>query len=258
MINKIIHFSDLHLRTNKDHDLYRDIIENVLSDWRELSPDRIVFTGDFIHQKNQISPEQISFMAWMLTECSEIAKTIIILGNHDFLDNNRDRLDLMSVILELMDNNNLGFYPRKGVYRDENVNWCVFSLMDDNFYPGYGEEGLNIGLFHGKIAGLSTDLGFNFEEGYNPENFINMDLMLCGDIHKRQTFSIPNNNIGYMVGSLIQQDKGERISKHGYGVYYVENNKYEFVDVFNPRPFIKFSIKSIEDIENESEILINY
>lgn len=258
MIEKIIHFSDLHLRTNKDHDLYRGVLEKVLLEWESISPDRIVFTGDFIHQKNQISPEQISFMAWMLTECAKIAKTIIILGNHDFLENNRDRLDPMSVILGLMDNNNLNFFPRKGVYKDDNVNWCVFSLMDDNVYPGYDSDGVNIGLFHGRITGLSTDLGFNFDEGYNPDNFVNMSLMLCGDIHKRQVFNIPDNRKGYMVGSLIQQDKGERISKHGYGVYYVSEDKYEFVDVFNPRPFIKFSIKSIDDIEKESEILMNY
>lgn len=257
MIEKIVHFSDFHLKMNKDHDLTREIFINTLKQWKDINPDRIVFTGDFIHQKNQISPEQVEFVGWVLTECSNIAKTIMILGNHDFLENNRDKADPLSVILDLLDNKNVVLYKETGVFSDENVNWCVFSLMDGNRYPGYG-DGLNIGLFHGNIIGLSTDLGFKFEDGYDPDNFVNMDLMLCGDIHKRQVFSIPNDKKGYMVGSLIQQDKGERISKHGYGVYHVKEDKYEFVDVFNPRPHIKFLIKSIEDIENDSEVLMNY
>lgn len=258
MIEKLIHFSDLHLKTNKDHDLYKKIMIGVLEEWRNHSPDRIVFTGDLIHQKNQISPEQVEFVAWFLEECSKITKTVLILGNHDFLENNLDKLDPLSVILDLMENKNVVLYKDKGVYSDENVNWCVFSLMQNNLYPGYGERGINIGLFHGRISGLSTDLGFNFEDGYNPDNFVNMDIMLCGDIHKRQIFPIPNNKKGYMVGSLIQQDRGEKISKHGYGVYEISKDKYTFIDVFNPRPHLKFSIRSIDDIEDGLEVLTNY
>lgn len=258
MITKIIHFSDLHIKVNKDHDLYKLILNNVLEEWRNLKPDRIVFTGDLVHQKNQISPEQVKFVASFLDDCSKIAKTVLILGNHDFLSTNSERLDPINVILDLMSNDNIVLYKRRGVYNDENINWCVFSQIDDNLPPGFGQEGLNIGLFHGRIMGLSTDLGFEFEQGFDPNKFVGLDLVLAGDIHKRQTFNIPNNKKGYMVGSLVQQDKGERISKHGYGVYDVSDNEYKFIDVHNPRPFLKFSINSIEDIEGGFERLLNY
>ncbi len=258
MIDKIIHFSDLHIKYNKDHDLYKQILEGVLKDWKEEKPDRIVFTGDLIHQKNQISPEQVDFVAWFLNECSNIAKTVMILGNHDFLETNSDRLDPLSVILELMDNKNIVLYKNRGIYEDENVNWCVFSLMENNLHPGKPEGLFNIGLFHGRIYGLSTDLGFQFEDGYDPSKFFHMDIVLAGDIHKRQVFNIPDGKRGYMVGSLIQQDKGERISKHGYGIYTIKSDEYRFVDVHNPRPHIKFKINSIDDIEMESEQLMNY
>ena len=46
MINKIIHFSDLHIRLFRDHDLYKMILQKALEEWKELNPDRIVFTGD--------------------------------------------------------------------------------------------------------------------------------------------------------------------------------------------------------------------
>ena len=76
MINKLVHFSDLHIRLYKDHNLYREVISDMLNQFREIKPDRIVFTGDLVHSKNQMTPELINMVAWVLTECSKIAKTM--------------------------------------------------------------------------------------------------------------------------------------------------------------------------------------
>jgi len=81
MIKKLVHFSDLHIRLFKDHDLYKSILETAIEQWRELEPDRIVFTGDLVHSKNQMTPELIEMVRWLLTECSFVAKTIIIPDN---------------------------------------------------------------------------------------------------------------------------------------------------------------------------------
>ena len=59
MINKIVHFSDLHIRLFKDHELYREIVTNMLQQFSDAQPDRIVFTGDLVHSKNQMTPELI-------------------------------------------------------------------------------------------------------------------------------------------------------------------------------------------------------
>jgi len=76
MIKKLVHFSDLHIRLFKDHDLYRSILQDMFKQWGEIAPDRIVFTGDLVHSKNQMTPELIEMVSWVLTECSKIAKTI--------------------------------------------------------------------------------------------------------------------------------------------------------------------------------------
>jgi hypothetical protein len=60
-----------------------------------------------------------------------------------------------------------------------------------------------------------------------------------------------------MIGSPIQQNIGESIGRHGYGIYNVETKEYSYVDLPNPKPFMKFSIKSFEDIENGIEKLQN-
>ena len=258
MIKKLTHFSDLHIRLFKDHDLYRDIIRDMLSRFEQIKPDRIVFTGDLVHSKNQMTPELIEIVAWVLTECSKIAKTILIPGNHDFLVNNTERLDALSPIINSLNSENIVYYKDRGIYEDENISWCVYSQYQGNIPPDIVDaKGTKIGLFHGPIQGMKTDLGFDFgEEAYDVEKFNGLETVLCGDIHKRQEFNFKTGK-GYMIGSPIQQNIGESIGRHGYGIYDVETKEYSYVDLPNPKPFLKFSIKSFEDIENGTEKLQN-
>jgi DNA repair exonuclease SbcCD nuclease subunit len=258
MIKQLVHFSDLHIRLFKDHDLYKSILETAIEQWKELKPERIVFTGDLVHSKNQMTPELIEMVRWLLTECSSIAKTIIIPGNHDFLVNNTERLDALSPIINSLNSENIVYYKDRGVYEDDNISWCVYSQYQGNIPPDITEsKGKRIGLFHGAIQGMKTDLGFDFgEEAYDVEKFNGLEAVLCGDIHKRQEFKFKTGK-GYMIGSPIQQNIGESIGRHGYGIYDVESKEYSYVDLPNPKPFMKFSIKSFEDIENGTEKLQN-
>jgi len=189
MIKRLVHFSDLHIRLFKDHDLYRSILTNAFSEWAALKPDRIVFTGDLVHSKNQMTPELIEFVAWTLSECSKIAKTILIIGNHDFLENNLSRLDALTPIIESLNDPNIVYLKDRGVYEDDNVMWVVYSLMSHNIPPEIPNTSLKkIGLFHGPINGLKTDLGYSFgNESFDSKNFDGLEIVLCGDIHKRQT-----------------------------------------------------------------------
>ena len=188
MIKKIVHFSDLHVRLFKDHELYRGILIDMFNQFREINPDRVVFSGDLVHSKNQMTPELIEFVAWTLTECSKIAKTIVIIGNHDYLENNDSRLDALTPVIDSLKNDNIVYLKNRGVYEDENINWCVYSLVQHNIPPEIPQNGkVNIGLFHGPINGLKTDLGYSFgEESFDSSKFNGLEITLCGDIHKRQ------------------------------------------------------------------------
>ena len=259
MINRLVHFSDLHIRLFKDHDLYRSILQTALKEWETLRPDRIVFTGDLVHSKNQMTPELVEFVAWVLSECAKIAKTIVIIGNHDFLENNNTRLDALTPIIDSLKNDRITYLKNRGVYEDDNVNWCVYSLMEHNIPPDIQKsDKKNIGLFHGPIQGLYTDIGFKFEDGFDVDKFSGCDLVLCGDIHKRQVFDSPGKKKAYMIGSTIQQNFGEKITKHGYGVYDIEKDEYDFVDLPNPKPFMAFYINSIDNLVDGTEKLTNY
>jgi hypothetical protein len=60
-----------------------------------------------------------------------------------------------------------------------------------------------------------------------------------------------------MVGSTIQQSHGERISNHGFLEYTIEDKGVKFHDLHNDYVFMNYKITSIDDIENESEVLLN-
>lgn len=59
------------------------------------------------------------------------------------------------------------------------------------------------------------------------------------------------------IGSMIQQNFGETVKHHGYGIYDVLTDEYTFHDLENERPFLHFSINDIKDIEDGKETLLN-
>jgi DNA repair exonuclease SbcCD nuclease subunit len=237
--------------------LLEDLKKQVLDyDYREI---RVVIAGDIAHQKINISNEQMMLTSWFIKELADIiGKVVIIPGNHDFLENNVQRLDSITPVVELLNHEDIKYYKNSGVYEDDNINWVVYSLYEHNQKPEYTKgEGFYVGLFHGPIQGLSTDLGFEFDNAFSPLNFVDLDLLLCGDIHKRQMFELPGGGKAVMIGSLIQQNFGETVNYHGYGMYDVETNEYTTHDIKNEQPFLHFSISDISDIENEEENLLN-
>jgi DNA repair exonuclease SbcCD nuclease subunit len=270
MVKKIIHIADLHIRTIQMHDLYKEQFETLIWEIREhnikwhsegiqYEEIRIVVAGDIAHQKINISNEQLLLTSWFLKELSKYGKVVIIPGNHDFLENNTQRMDSITPVVQLLDDPTIQYYKDSGAYEDENIQWVVYSLYQHNTRPEFikDETKLTVGLFHGPIQGLSTDLGYEFEDAYDRLNFVDLDLLLCGDIHKRQQFTLPNGGKAVMVGSLIQQNFGETVKHHGYGIYDVKTDEYEFNDLPNEQPFLHFSINDIKDIENEQETHLN-
>jgi len=269
MVKKIIHIADLHIRTIQMHELYKRQFDLFLSElnakfmgWSNENIThndiRIVIAGDIAHQKINISNEQLLLTSWFIKELTRFGKVVIIPGNHDFLENNTQRLDSITPVVELLNDTNISYYKDSGVYVDDNINWVVYSLYQHNERPTFERgENLNVGLFHSPIQGMSTDMGFQFEDAYDQLNFVGLDLLLCGDIHKRQTFTLPEGGKGVMIGSMIQQNFGESVKHHGYGIYDVKTNNYTFHDMENEQPFLHFKIKDITDIENEKEELLN-
>jgi DNA repair exonuclease SbcCD nuclease subunit len=265
MIKDIVHIADIHFRNFQRHIEFRAICENFLDQMQRINPHRIVIAGDIVHSRNQISPELVNEVSWFLNECSKVCgKVIIIPGNHDIVEQNKERMDALTPIINALDVNNIVYYTKSDVNIDENVAWVVYSIYDNNMTPEaimantYPDK-VKIGLYHGIINGATNNLGFTFLHGADVEKFGVCDVVLCGDIHKRQVLHTKNGTPVIMPGSMIQQDFSETVSEHGYNLLQIEDKKisYEFTDIENPIKYLNFKINDFEDIENGNEQLTN-
>lgn len=274
-ITKVIHLADVHLRNFQRHDEYRVAFTKFLAMAREICKEnidgetRIVIVGDLLHQKITVSNEQYMLLSWFLRECNSICKTIIIAGNHDYIEANKDRMDSITPLIKILDLNNVKYLDMElgyvsGFYEDENVMWSVFSVFDNHSpidiklkkidYPNHKF----IGLFHGATIGLRTDTGFVFDSGKSLEMFDSLSVCMCGDIHMRQEQEYNGVKI-VQCGSLIQQDFGEKaMSGHGFLLWDLETMEYEEYDIESEYGFYKFRITSIEDVDNGTEEFVNF
>ena len=264
-VKKIIHIADIHIRLYKRHSEYKKVFQQFLDEIRDTDVDRIVIAGDIVHSKNQMTPELISMVTYLLGGCAKIAKTIIIPGNHDLLVNNLDRLDALTPIIEAMDNDNIVYYKDTGCYEDDNIIWCVYSQLDGNVRPQieraklkYGFDKKYIGLYHDPIAGLITDVGFEFLDSTTVDVFDGLDFTLCGDIHRRQVLYNTDGRPVIQVGSLIQQGFGETVTNHGYCVVDLDVDNFSFKNLDNSTGFYTFEISSLKDLESGEERIMNY
>ena len=269
MIKKVVHLADIHIRTLRMHDEYKDVFKTLLKDLRELLVDysreeiRIVVAGDLVHQKIVISNEMLILGTWFLRKLEEIAPVIIIAGNHDLLENNVNRMDSITPMVQFLGDKEINYFKESKCYLDDNIVWCVYSIFEENAQPNikeakklYGKDKKYIGLFHAPVNGAITSVGFEFEDHTQLEQFDGCDAVLMGDIHHRQNFVRKGSNITY-CGSLIQQDFGERVSGHGYLVWDVEHLDYTEHDIKTDYGYYVFKINSLEDIDNEREYLTN-
>lgn len=260
---KIIHVSDIHIRNFKYRSEYAKAFEDFYTKAKKINPDLIINTGDTVHSKLAVSPELFEDVTDHFIKTSNIAPYLVILGNHDLNLKNASRLDAISPIVSAIKGRTVNpvILLREGLITCKQISKEVFrnNFEEFNFWNfdirGHNNSGwnidsskVNIGLFHGSISNCITDLGFKIENGEAElSKFHQMDYMLLGDIHKRQSFN--NNRIAY-PGSLIQQNYGEEIEK-GFLVWDIESKEkfsVEFVKVETPGRFYTVQVPADLDI----------
>jgi len=269
MVKKIIHLADVHIRTMRMHDEYKEVFVTLIKQVTELVKDferdeiRIVIAGDLVHQKIVISNEQLMLGTWFLRKLEEIAPVILIAGNHDLLENNKDRMDSITPMVQFLPDANINYFKESKCYLDDNIVWCVYSIFEENERPNieaarleFGDDKKYIGLFHAPVINAKTDIGYDIDHGAGLDIFEGCDMVMLGDIHKRQSFIHKGINIAY-PSSLIQQNFGENITKHGFLFWDVDSKTFTEHDVDNRFLYYQFKIKSIEDIDNGNEIITN-
>jgi len=239
-ITKIYHVSDIHIRNFKRHEEYKRVFKK-LAEYIQSTKDEgsvICVTGDVVHSKTDITPELVQEVQDFLKLMSSILPTIVIPGNHDANLNNSHRMDSLSPIINAMGDDNIIFIKDSGVFRIANidfVHWSVFDEPKSYIKASKVKSDFRICLYHGAVNNSLTEMDFSLT-GNNISNsdFAGFDLVLLGDIHKRQ-FLNEEKTIAY-PGSLIQQNHGESL-EHGIMVWDTVSKSGEFVDIENDTAF---------------------
>lgn len=282
MITKIIACADIHVPSLKGIDELKEQLTRFIKNCKKIIKEedgpenvRIVVCGDIFHQKIAITNESILCVNWFFKELDKLCKTYIVIGNHDLLMNNTDRVDSLSPLFEIGEYQQVVFLDKElgyksGILNDDNVNWCLYSSFDEfntpdiNVYKtkkGKKEDQIYVGLIHGDVNGAITTTNYVTDNGLDPVVFDGCDFVIAGHIHKRQEIKKNGVRIVY-CSSIKQQNFGESVSGHGFVLWDIEDPEditYKYVDVKDPNGgYFKFEINSIEDIVNDKEELINY
>lgn len=273
MIKRIYQISDLHIPNSEEDRPYEKmqniflhcLVDDIIHSGYNSDEIRIVLVGDIFHQKIKVSNEARVLFHKLLNTLSVMAKTIIVAGNHDLLENNKSRTDSIGPTFEIANayddkivyiDKDLGY--ESGCLIDDNIVWVLYSIFDNYKKPFIEkkEDKQYIGLYHGSVVGAVTDSGRMSEEGVDTNIFTECNCVMAGHIHKFQ--EIRKNGVPIVYSSsLYQRDCGENISMHGYVVWDIPSMTYNFVEVPNNYRYYKFLIESYDDVKEDKERLIN-
>lgn len=277
IIEEIIHISDVHIR-NGDEILcrfneYKQVFELLFGDLKRMDSVKrgtaaIVLTGDQFHHKSKLETPGIKLFMMLMTNLGSIAPTYIILGNHDFRQEQIDEgIDFLEAFGDSLPPN-VCFLQETGLYKAANVGFGLVSVKDtlrlgsgsgmcdslpDFPIPSFGSDVTHTAaLFHGTMCNSKYTDTRTSDDGY-PWAWMDVgyNLALLGDIHKQQVFPTRKSGLqAAYAGSLIQQNFGESLSEgHGFIVWKLKPDRTaELVkhDVYNDYGFVKLSIKKGE------------
>ena len=245
----IYHLSDIHIRPLHRHIEYNEVFETVYNFLETKNTSNIIaITGDILHEKDNLKPETVLLCRNFIKRLSNYGTVVIITGNHDMLENNLDRLDNLTAIVDDLP---VHYLVRSGAYQFGNIVLAVSSLVDKKFVRRTQIVNPNnllvAAMYHGTINGCVNDVGYVIEDmtSYSTRfrkisDFDGYDLVLLGDIHKHQYLK---PNMAY-PSSLIQQNFGENLREHGILEWNIETKKSIFYPIKNRYGFINIYVNN--------------
>lgn len=250
-VDQILHIADIHLRNWKRHTEFKEVFKKLFEAVDSLPENGIVTVGgDIVHAKTDMSPELINMVSYLFNGLADRRPTIVICGNHDTNLNNNSRLDALTPIVEANAHPNLFYLRNSGLYEIGNVCISVMSLLEDKSeyvtfdkltFPKKFKH--TIAMYHGTVANSKVDSGLLLSHGLDWDTFAGYDLVLLGDIHKRQILS-KQDPIMFYPGSLVQQNFGESFEGHGYALINLQNGiEYTFHDIPNDYGFFTLDVE---------------
>lgn len=276
MISKIVHTGDWHLKVYDDHDKFlsafdafeKSVDEKIGHLAREES--LVIVAGDLFNNRNK-EPSNISFniMLKCIKRLTNKYNVLIFIGNHDYDVNNKETLDCISPIAtayELFNDDSLTFLKESCCIVKDNIIFAHYSNFEDNKRPNieayrskYPDKTV-IGLFHDVIQGALNHYDYDISKNHHNtptvDIFEGCDFAIMGDIHKHQVLKYNHDrNKAVYCGSLFQLNYGETVTGHGYCLWDVDSQNFEFIELDIDYGMYKLVIDSIETYTENTKIV---
>jgi len=278
--DSIAHISDVHIRYGSRHKEYKIVFQRTIDDLKSQNLKRIAITGDLFHIKINLSPNALELAGWFLKELSQIAPVDLILGNHDLNLQSLDQGNSIEPIVKLISDgyivekgveklpkhkgsgHGIFFFLHSGFYEINNdIVYGIYSCLDNEILT-LNKKDKNktyIAMYHGPVYGSRGNNGYELHDSeymMKLSTFNNFDIVMLGDIHEHQAFSLKTSateNIAY-PGSLVQQDYGETIDK-GYIVWDLKKKTFSRKFIPNDYGFSSLHISKGELFEERVDSL---
>jgi len=221
-IRNIIHLSDIHIRTGNNnqsrYNEYMNVFKNLIISLKKIEDIQngksiIIITGDIFHHKSQIESPGIDLFSYLTKELTNLAPVYIIMGNHDYRQDNIDDSDLLSALIKNSNYSNLHYLDKTGFYIINNILLGLVAINDvllsgdtsgmvDNLpnFPNPLDIDLSqynishkIALYHGIIIDENNHFFKDQNKGIESKWFKNYDFAILGDNHTQQVNNINNN-----------------------------------------------------------------
>jgi len=211
-VTHVIHLADAHIRSNQRHEEFREVFTRLYEDIKKSNENTIVvFAGDLLHQKVEISPESLQLASEFIKNIADIRPLILIAGNHDAILSNKNRMDSITPIVNSLNHPNVYYLRESGLYGFANILFNNMSVFDEPEKYTLGKDIPSvyknkydriIGLFHGAVHNVKTENGMILENlSIQTPLFDHMDAVLMGDIHLCQDMEMETDEI------VISKDK---------------------------------------------------
>lgn len=181
---KVVALGDIHLSKSVDKIKIIAIKKQI----KEEKADYNVFLGDFVSTPKELENKEIQEQLLDLIKASAlVAPTMIILGNHDFINKNKDKNNKYSI------ENNKAFWEK--VISINNVYLLNNKLYQDNqvLFMGYKET---LKYYYNNESYEDLEVFFNDFKSY-PKLYKNLpkDIIKIGLIHSPEYAKLEKNNM---------------------------------------------------------------
>lgn len=181
---KVVALGDIHLSKSVDKIKITAIKKQI----KEEKADYNVFLGDFVSTPKELENKEIQEQLLDLIKASAlVAPTMIILGNHDFINKNKDKNNKYSI------ENNKAFWEK--VTSINNVYLLDNKLYQDNqvLFMGYKET---LKYYYNNESYEDLEVFFNDFKSY-PKLYKNLpkDIIKIGLIHSPEYAKLEKNNM---------------------------------------------------------------